>query len=126
MHALIFVYGTLRLSFGGEMAQRLHGGARHVGRAQAKGQLYRIAEYPGFVPGEGQVTGDLFLLDNPARMLALLDDYEECAARFPLPHEYVRQLLTVQAVDGPVDAWTYIYLRDVEGLPLIDSGDFLA
>lgn len=126
MPGLIFVYGTLRRGFDGEMARRLHASACWMGKAQVRGLLYRVADYPGLVPGEGQVIGDLFLPHDPVATLALLDDYEECAAHFSLPDEYTRQLLKVEAVDGPVEAWTYIYMRDVRGLPLIPGGDFLA
>lgn len=124
--ALLFVYGTLRAGFDGPMARWLRGVAPVLGRATARGALYRVDAYPGFVPGdEGVVTGDLFALADPATLLARLDEYEECAAYFPEPHEYRRELVTVQGADGPVEAWTYIYARDVAGLARIAGGDFL-
>lgn len=124
--ALLFVYGSLRPGFDGPMARWLRGVAPLVGRATARGALYRIESYPGFVPSyEGVVTGDLFTLPDPAALLAQLDEYEECAAHFPKPHEYRRALVTVLGADGPVEAWTYIYARDVAGLERIAGGDFL-
>jgi gamma-glutamylcyclotransferase (GGCT)/AIG2-like uncharacterized protein YtfP len=124
--ALLFVYGTLRLGFDGPMALWLRGVATVVGPATAQGALYRVESYPGFVPGNrGAVTGELFALPDPAVLLARLDEYEECAAHFPEPHEYRRALVTVQGTDGPVEAWTYIYARDVVGLERIEGGDFL-
>lgn len=123
----LFVYGTLRRGFDGAMARQLRAAARYVGSGTVAGRLYRIADYPGLVPGpDGQVAGDLFALDDPAATLALLDEYEECAAHHPQPHEYRREQLVVETADGPVTAWTYIYARDVAGLPLIAGGDFLA
>lgn len=124
--SFLFVYGTLRPGFDGPMARWLRGVAPVIGPATARGALYRVETYPGFVPGdEGAVTGDLFALPDPAALLARLDDYEECAAHFPTPHEYRRGMVTVQGRDGPVEAWTYIYARDVAGLARIEGGDFL-
>ena len=109
------------------MARWLRGSARHVGPASIAGQLYRVADYPGLVPGPlGHVHGDLFALDNEAAVLAVLDDYEECADHHPQPHEYRRVRSTVRAADGSVDAWVYVYAHDVTGLPLIADGDFLS
>ncbi|QGP79295.1 gamma-glutamylcyclotransferase family protein [Sphingobium sp. CAP-1] len=125
--AHLFVYGTLRAGFDDPMARCLRSAARLIGPARARGALYRVAAYPGFVPGgEDWVTGDLFALTDAAATLAWLDDYEECAPHFPHPHEYRRARLTVAGPDGPVDAWTYIYARAVAGLDRIDGGDFLS
>lgn len=124
---LLFVYGTLRPGFAGPMADWLKGVARHIGGAQAAGSLYRIDYYPAFVPGgPHRVAGDLFALPDAATILAALDEHEECAAHFPQPHEYRRDRLTVWSSRGAVEAWTYIYNRDLAGLPRIESGDFLA
>ncbi|WP_082081394.1 gamma-glutamylcyclotransferase [Methylocucumis oryzae] len=44
-----------------------------------------------------------------------------------LPHEYVRKCLPVQLTTGKtVNAWVYVYNRDVSGLKRIISGDYLA
>lgn len=122
----LFVYGTLRAGFDGPMARRLRSEARLIGRGRAMGALYRITDYPGFVPGQdGWVRGDLFALKDTEATLAWLDDYEECAANFPEPHEYRRARLSVEGPGGPVEAWAYLYARDVGGLTRITSGDFL-
>ncbi|HUD93190.1 gamma-glutamylcyclotransferase family protein [Sphingobium sp.] len=123
----LFVYGTLRADFDGPMARRLRSEARLVGPATAHGTLYRIAEYPGFVSeGDGTVAGDLFALDDAEATLAWLDDYEECSGRFPAPHEYCREWMTVDGPDGEVMAWVYVYAWDVAGREQIADGDFLA
>jgi gamma-glutamylcyclotransferase (GGCT)/AIG2-like uncharacterized protein YtfP len=123
---LLFVYGTLRRAFDGPMALWLRGVATHLGPATARGSLYRVEDYPAFVPnGPGRVTGDLFALPDPVAILAALDVYEECSDDFPMPHEYRRERLTVLTLKGTLEAWTYIYARDVAVLPRIESGDFL-
>lgn len=125
--SLLFVYGTLRPGFEGAMAQWLQSVARHIGLASTGGLLYQVADYPGFVPGnEGLVIGDLFLLDDPDAILPVIDEHEECSAHFPQPHEYRRELLMVQGSGGPVEAWTYVYARETDGLALVEEGDYLA
>lgn len=125
--ALLFVYGSLRPGYGGEHAGWLARAARHVGRATVRGALYRIDYYPGLVPGgKGLVAGDLFLMPDPAHVLAVLDEHEECAAHFPQPHEYRRERLMVDAEGGAIEAWAYVYAREAAGLERIGSGDFLA
>ena len=123
---LLFVYGTLRRGFDAPMAHWLASVSQYRGVARARGRLYRIGDYPGFVPGGAQwVTGDLLALTGAPAVLARLDEYEECAADFPEPHEYRRERLTVETPSGPADAWTYVYAHAVDGLVGIEGGDFL-
>lgn len=125
--ALLFVYGTLRPGFDGPMVAWLRGVARPAGAGQARGRLYRVDGYPGFVPGEGgAVLGDLFALPDPGAILARLDEHEQCSADWPEPHEYRRVVLSVETPDGPVRAWVYAYAHDVAGLLPIPGGDYLA
>lgn len=124
--ALLFVYGTLRPGCIGAMAHWLGAVARHQGPATARGALFRIDDYPGFVPGgDAPVAGDLFLLPDAPALLPLLDAYEECSVAFPRPHEYRRERLLVEASSGPAEAWVYVYARAVTGLERIECGDFL-
>lgn len=123
---LLFVYGTLRAGYDGPMAKWLAAAASHVGLATARGRLYRVRDYPGFVRcPSALVVGDLFQLPDDPAVLDRLDEHEECAAHFPQPHEYRRERLTALSENGPVDAWAYVYSWDVSDLELIESGDFL-
>ncbi|WP_313803451.1 gamma-glutamylcyclotransferase family protein [Sphingobium sp.] len=125
--SLLFVYGTLRPGFDGAMAGWIRSVARHLGGATAQGRLYQVDGYPAFVPGGSErVVGDLFALPDAIAILAILDEHEECAEHFPDPHEYRRERLTVRGENGPVEAWAYIYNRDVGALARIENGDFLA
>jgi gamma-glutamylcyclotransferase (GGCT)/AIG2-like uncharacterized protein YtfP len=124
---LLFVYGTLRFGFDGPMALWLRGVAHIMGQGHIAGHLYRVADYPGFVPGEeGRVTGDLFALPDSVTILTRLDGYEQCSDQWPRPHEYRREQVVVTTLDGPVEAWTYIYACDTSVLPVIKGGDFLS
>ncbi|MFY9352638.1 MAG: gamma-glutamylcyclotransferase family protein [Sphingobium sp.] len=123
---LLFVYGTLRIGCAHSMAARLLSEADYLGPATVGGKLYRIADYPGLMPGpEGRVTGDLFRLTDADATLAWIDAYEEVTPDFPAPREYRRERMTVETGGGAVMAWVYVYTRDPEGLPSIVGGDFL-
>jgi gamma-glutamylcyclotransferase (GGCT)/AIG2-like uncharacterized protein YtfP len=129
---LLFIYGTLRhdaatLPEGKEVAALLVRHSTALGAARLRGRLYRVADYPALVRDDaaGWVTGELIRLDEPEMLLPLLDTYEETGQGFPAPQEYVRVMADVEGPDGPVHAWVYEYGRNVNGLPLIASGDFL-
>ena len=123
----LFVYGTLRPNHGGTVARRLAREATLAGSASVDGILYRIADYPGLVPGgNAKVVGDLYRLSDPVPTLAWLDDYEECSPAFPQPWEFRRALIPVVTRQGLVDAWTYLYARNVATFERIGGGDFLA
>jgi gamma-glutamylcyclotransferase (GGCT)/AIG2-like uncharacterized protein YtfP len=124
----LFVYGTLRKGGGVPLADRLEEEARWLGRAEARGFLYLIDGYPGFVSDAagGRVVGDLFDVGQNNPLLAALDDYEQCAVAWPEPREYRREVITVLSERGAGEAWTYVYAWPVDPKSLITSGDFLA
>lgn len=125
IYDLLFVYGTLRMGSGHRMAERLRAQSLYLGPASARGRLFSLGAYPGFAPGRAGVTkGDLVRLHDPAVTLAWIDDYEECGAAHPPPHEYRRARLSVAGPDAVVEAW--VYALPTEGLTLIPGGDFLA
>lgn len=128
MTNLLFVYGTLRRAFAHPMHAVLTAESDYVGIAYYQGELYLVAHYPGVVCSpkpQHQVVGELYQLTEPEHILAVLDNYEECSAEFPAPHEYRRELQQVTLENGEsVSAWVYVYNRDTRGLKLIPSGDF--
>ena len=126
----LFVYGTLRRGCAAPMAHWLASKAQWHGVARARGWLYGLEDYPGFVPDEeaAWVQGDLFHLPAGSAgeaIIARLDAYEECTADHPLPHEYARIMLPVLSQGNVVDAWTYVYRHATAGLRRIEHGDFL-
>ena len=107
----IFVYGSLR---------RKQGNSHWMTNAQWLGdhrgenfQLFSIGHYPGAVPGEGEVLGEVYRID--ASTLAELDALRTKGG------EYRRQL--IQTPFG--SAWMYVYQRDVKGLERIETGNWL-
>jgi gamma-glutamylcyclotransferase (GGCT)/AIG2-like uncharacterized protein YtfP len=125
----LFVYGTLMRGFDHPMARMLSRGADFIGEAQARGRLYLVKHYPGFVVSDDPadiVFGELYRLRKPAELLREFDIYEACGEDFAEPTEYVRQMLPV-AGDGNAtsEAWSYVYNWPVAHLPRIDSGRFM-
>lgn len=124
----LFVYGTLRPGFDNPFARRLAIDADYVSPASMQGRLYDVGRYPAVVRSarlEDGVIGDLYRLPPSSGLLAWLDDYEGCGPRFARPHEYVREALTVSALDGAeVVAWVYLFNRNVRRLRPIPSGDY--
>ena len=119
---LLFVYGTLRPSFGGEGSSLV----RHVkveGQATASGLLYDLGSFPGMIRGEGIVHGEVLRIVNHAD-LESFDRYEECDGPRPL---FRRERVEILLADGAHTlAWVYLYVRSVEGALLIEHGDYVA
>ncbi len=118
---LLFVYGTLRPSFGGEGASLV----RHLkaeGPATARGLLYDLGSYPGMVRGDGIVHGEVLRIASHADLEAL-DRYEECDGPWPL---FRRERIQIERPgQEPASAWVYLYARPVNAAPLIEQGAYL-
>lgn len=70
---LLLAYGTLMKSE--PLHRLLLGRAARVGAGSVGGRLLNLGRYPGLVPGEGRVTGELYRLDDPELLVTL--DREE-------------------------------------------------
>jgi len=119
----IFVYGGLMRGF--DLHHHLTGTA-FVCAATARGKLYAVGAYPGMVDGEGTVHGELYLSDDPAVVLEVLDEVEGYdPLDYAAANEYVRVKRIVRTEDGrDITAWLYLYNRTVSGLELIAGGDW--
>ena len=114
----VFVYGTLRE---GEANAYLLDGAVKLGTERLAGNylLYDLGAYPAAVVVSGDkegadsgLVGEIYEINED--ILGALDWLEE------YPVEYTRiEVRTLQGV-----AWIYLYNHSVEGLPVIDSGDW--
>jgi gamma-glutamylcyclotransferase (GGCT)/AIG2-like uncharacterized protein YtfP len=121
----LFVYGSLRSDLGDLRPIQskaaytlLVGKAVSEGPASVAGRLYAPAWYPGYVPDvSGQVRGEVWAVEDPG-VLSQLDVFEG--------EPYVRDRCEAWLEDGrQVTAWTYRYVADIAGVPLIPSGDYL-
>lgn len=124
-HQRLFVYGSLRSDLGrlrpgqSEPAYALlAGNASPQGPASISGRLYAPAWYPGYVPDTAsRVRGEMWAI-NDSSILAKLDAFEG--------ELYIRDRCEALLDDGrQVTAWTYRYVADTGGVPLIASGDYL-
>lgn len=126
----LFVYGTLRRTFDNAMAQWLSRHAGFFGTAFFRGILYEVDRYPAAVPcldDPNRILGDLYRCNDPERVFAVLDDYEECSDRFPKPYEYRRLKSEILLPDdGSIMAWIYLYNFPVDRLERIRSGDYIS
>lgn len=125
---LLFVYGTLRREGGapGSVERLLGEDARPVGEGTIGARLYRAGGYPAAVADdEAEVRGELYELEDPGKVLSVLDRYE---GRTPDGEGlYRRERVAVERDSGgSAEAWVYWYNRDPSGLEEIESGDYLA
>ena len=125
----LFVYGTLRKPIASDMHPMLAGGCEYYSEGIMQGTLYEVCGYPGAIQSNSpndKVFGELYQLLDRDRVLARLDEYEECSGRFPKPHEYIRRQVSIELIGSEaVVAWVYLYNREVSTLQKILSGDYL-
>jgi gamma-glutamylcyclotransferase (GGCT)/AIG2-like uncharacterized protein YtfP len=120
MTQLLFIYGTLMPGLRLEAQMQ---GARFVGAAQVPGRLVDVGRYPGFLTGEGLVTGEVYEVDDAH--LARLDAVEDMVPGDRAASQYWREEVTVAS--GPLlgqPVQTYVYNRPVDGCTPIAHGDY--
>jgi gamma-glutamylcyclotransferase (GGCT)/AIG2-like uncharacterized protein YtfP len=126
----LFVYGTLRRDTQHELFRLLARRARFLGDATVSGKLYDLGNYPGLIyPGNGRVLGEVYEIDRPywESVIDRLDEYEGCTPSDPQPHEYRREVVSVQLTSGEtLPAWAYVLNREPRNLREIQSGDYLS
>ena len=116
----LFIYGTLMPGL--RLQAEMHG-ARFVGAAQVAGRLVDVGRYPGFLAGEGLVTGEVYEVDDAH--LARLDGVEGVVPGDRAASQYWREVVTV--VGGPLQGQpvqTYVYKRSADGCTPIPHGDY--
>ena len=104
----LFVYGLFR-----DSAKNLLGPVTNCGKANIEGKLYKVSEfYPGYVPGNGKVWGDVYLVDP--NLFDKLDEFEG--------DEYFR---TKVRTSTDIECWVYQYKYDVSKFKEIKGGDWM-
>lgn len=126
----LFVYGTLLSAFANPFARRLRKQAVLLGPAKMRGRLYDLGAYPGMkrsLDPADWVSGELYRLDQPAKLLAFLDAYEICDPRDGAYREFERVTATAHLVSGRcMAAWAYVYGMPVDRARRVRDGDYLA
>ena len=126
----LFVYGSLRSGFRSAAYEYISRYFDLVGEARVKGKLYDLGDYPAAKPtNENQlIIGELYQIRNEnefAWAIGQLDDYEGVNVAFDETQLYRRDITEVYTNNNTTAAWIYWYHGDVEGKPVIESGDVL-
>lgn len=123
----LFVYGTLMGRFeGNPLRSELDQYAVLIDQATTPGKLFKIEDYPGFVPeGNELVHGEIWEVSSVSPLWDQLDAYEGVNAAQPEKGEYRRSLFKVHAQSkGQFTCWVYVYQGPLEGKEWIESGRF--
>lgn len=121
---MLATYGTLMRRFGGLERLAITDRVSFVRTCQFAGVLYDLGRFPGAIPGDEEVHGELFRLHD-AELWSVLDAYEGYEAGREESSLFVRRQI---ALHDPADctAWVYWFNGDPTGHPRVPSGDWAA
>ncbi len=114
-------YGTLMQAFGGCSRLGIADRVSVVGTCCFEGVLYDLGSFPGAVPGENIVYGELLRLHDP-RVWSILDQYEGYDADREADSLFVRRQVDLRAPPERA-AWVYWFNGRPDG-ERIASGDW--
>lgn len=126
---LLFVYGTLLPECNLSISTQFLEETEFLGHGYVFAKLYDLGDYPAMVLDityEHKVFGQIYRLHSPKKTLALLDDYEDINHSFPEDNEYIRAVVKVNSREREMNAYAYLYTKDVLPLKKIPSGDYLS
>ena len=126
----LFVYGTLRKGFDLPLQKRISRDIEWVGPSEIRGKLYDIGKYPAALPVEKNeksvIKGEVIKINDPVKVMKLLDKYEGYDPKKLKSSEYYREKEKLVLKDGKkVEAWVYWYNYPVEGKKRIRHKDYL-
>lgn len=119
---ILATYGTLMQAVGGLERLGVADRVSVVGTCRFEGVLYDLGRFPGAVPGDGVVHGELLRLRDP-QVWTVLDRYEGYEPDTEGRSLFVRRRVSLVT---PVDrtAWVYWYNEAPTGHPRVPSGDW--
>jgi gamma-glutamylcyclotransferase (GGCT)/AIG2-like uncharacterized protein YtfP len=122
----LFVYGSLRSGFHSPMYEYISRFFKFIGEAKVKGKLYDLGTYPAGVTTqeESYIVGAINEHEF-SWAIGQLDDYEGVSVEADEVQLYRREATEVYINDSSTTAWIYWYNGDINGKPLILSGDML-
>jgi gamma-glutamylcyclotransferase (GGCT)/AIG2-like uncharacterized protein YtfP len=122
----VAVYGVLRSDVNGLLSTPEPDLASRTisrGKCLIPGALFDVGDYPGLVPGDGIVEGELLEISHES-VLADLDHFEGYDPGKPYEGKFRRQLVRLRKPS--VDAWIYVYTKESADLPCVPQGDWKA
>ena len=127
MSEYLFVYGTLRRGFGLPLTRQLAAHWKYAGKAKLKAVCFDLGDSPGAVADRsGTLKGDLYSLDNPGKVLSILDEYEGIDPKDPEGGEFIRKKAPVRLSSGRMlETWVYWYNGDQGGRKPLSFKDYL-
>jgi gamma-glutamylcyclotransferase (GGCT)/AIG2-like uncharacterized protein YtfP len=126
----LFVYGTLRKGFDLPLQKRISRDIEWLGPSEIRGKLYDIGKYPAALPAgkneKSVIRGEVIKINDPAKVMKLLDRYEGYDPKKLRNSEYYREKESLVLQDGKkVEAWVYWYNFPVDGKKRIRHKDYL-
>ena len=99
-----------------------------IGEGIVSGRLFDLGTYPGLVyepKAQTVVKGEVYKIhSNEKDLIQYLDNFEECGPYFEQPNEYRKEIIPVLIKENLYHASTYIYNRTLDGLTLIENGNY--
>jgi gamma-glutamylcyclotransferase (GGCT)/AIG2-like uncharacterized protein YtfP len=117
-------YGTLMRAAGGIEQLGVADRISFVQACRFAGVLYDFGRFPGAVPGNGTVHGELVRLHDP-QVWTVLDRYEGYDPEREGDSLFVRRRVDLQEPSDQT-AWVYWYNGDPTGHPRVASGNWAA
>ncbi len=118
---LIAVYGTLRKGQNTLEPLKFLDAMKHIGSCKIQGTLVDLGAYPGLLPSNNLVVGDLFEITDQ-RLWNELDRYEIFDPDNLAASEYER--VYCRLAEPAIDAWVYFYIGDAARTSVVESGDW--
>ena len=126
----LFVYGSLRSGFKNPVYEYISSFFTVVAEARVKGKLFDMGSYPAGIPTHDNtfITGELYQLNRESDfswVIGQLDDYEGVNVESDEMQLFRREIAEVFIGNEITHAWIYWYNGEVNGKPIIESGDLL-
>lgn len=115
----VFVYGTLMK--GMSRHSEMEDGGRFYCKGNVKGELYDMGNYPGMIPGEGIVFGEVYKASDMFQMIQRLDWIEGAGGNNSL---FTRTIQEVETDEGIIWAYVYHYAQPLDSFKQIKSGNW--
>ncbi len=126
----LFVYGSLRKSFHHPAYEYITRYFHFIANAKVKAVMVDMGDFPAAGPVEfdNYIVGELYKIKNQSEFdyaFAQLDDYEGLCVEAGETALFRRELVAVECETEKINAWVYWYNGNLEGFPIIKSGDIL-
>ena len=97
----------------------------YLGEGYVTGEMYDLGAYPGIIKiAEGrQIAGEVYEMESPEKLLAVLDDYEGCSEN-DASAEYTRGIAEIMVAGEVKEAWIYWLNPIFKNNNIITSGDY--